>query len=432
MIKASFEDNIDKLASGKRITSAKDDAAGLQISNRLTTQLLVKQQNIRNLNDGISYGQTADAALAETTNILQRIRTLALQAANGSNTAIDRLALDEEIQVLKQALDFSANNTQIFGKYPLLKAASNLKNVPLLDQSFTNGVTQNMPSGWVTVAVIPPGTDNLRIWIDSFGANDDIQLFDLNGNHIVGSMASIPSAGAVEGNLFTPANGFNGTETYDNSQLFDGGGYNYPATNTDTRNGMTFTFSGNNNPANNNEELIINRVTEPLLLAVTGNGAFNINASWTALGTLDDPKIPPDNQMLVTAKDLAVGADGYIDFPEINATADGLGVGTSGVSSIAQAQSTITEIDSALAKVGAHRAEIGAKINAAQSVIRNIQNQEVSLTESRQRIQDSDYALELAKKVKNDILTESTTVLMNQAVTSKSTLLTSMLSNIGP
>ena len=89
-----------RLSSGYRINSASDDAAGLQISNRLSGQINGLNQGVRNANDGISLAQTAEGAMNEITNSFQRVRTLASQAANGSNTDEDRLAIQEEIRAL--------------------------------------------------------------------------------------------------------------------------------------------------------------------------------------------------------------------------------------------------------------------------------------------------------------------------------------------
>ena len=104
------------LASGLRINSAKDDAAGLQISNRLTCQIDGLKQGNRNANDGIALCQTMEGALDETTSMLQRIRTLALQAANGTNTTIDRQAIQEEVIQLSQEITRIACKTTYAGK----------------------------------------------------------------------------------------------------------------------------------------------------------------------------------------------------------------------------------------------------------------------------------------------------------------------------
>ena len=110
---------LQRLSSGLRINSAKDDAAGLAISNRLTAQINGINQAIRNSNDGISVAQVAEGALAETTNILQRMRELAVQSANSSNSGADRAALQSEVSQLSAEIDRIANNTA-FGDQKLL------------------------------------------------------------------------------------------------------------------------------------------------------------------------------------------------------------------------------------------------------------------------------------------------------------------------
>ena len=104
-----------RLSSGLRINSSKDDAAGLQISDRLTAQINGLNQGNRNANDGIALAQTIEGALDETTNMLQRIRTLAVQAANGTNTAKDRKALQEEVMSLSYEISRIAKKTTFAG-----------------------------------------------------------------------------------------------------------------------------------------------------------------------------------------------------------------------------------------------------------------------------------------------------------------------------
>ena len=101
-----------RLSSGLRINSAKDDAAGLAISNRMTSQVRGLNQAVRNANDGISLAQTAEGALAETTNLLQRMRELAVQSANGTNTTSDRSSLNAEFGQLQSEIDRIATNTK--------------------------------------------------------------------------------------------------------------------------------------------------------------------------------------------------------------------------------------------------------------------------------------------------------------------------------
>ena len=119
----SLDTTYKRLASGLRINSAKDDAAGLQISNRLTSQINGLEQGNRNAQDGISYAQTAEGAMDEMTTMYQRIRTLALQSANGTNSAKDRTALQEEVNQLCSEIDRISNDTT-FGGEKILAGSS--------------------------------------------------------------------------------------------------------------------------------------------------------------------------------------------------------------------------------------------------------------------------------------------------------------------
>ncbi|MFD0739001.1 flagellin [Lysobacter koreensis] len=121
--------SLQRLSSGMRINSAKDDAAGLAIASRFTTQIRGMDQAARNANDGISLSQTAEGAMGEIGNNLQRIRELAVQSRNATNSATDRAALDAEAQQLKSEIDRVAQNTTFNG-------------VKLLDGSFTNQAFQ--------------------------------------------------------------------------------------------------------------------------------------------------------------------------------------------------------------------------------------------------------------------------------------------------
>src|SRR3954463_10620991 len=117
--------SLQRLSSGLRINSAKDDAAGLAISSRFTAQIKGLNQAARNANDGISLSQTAEGAMGEISNNLQRIRELAVQSRNATNSATDRAALNSEAQQLKSEVDRVASQTSFNG-------------VKLLDGSFAN------------------------------------------------------------------------------------------------------------------------------------------------------------------------------------------------------------------------------------------------------------------------------------------------------
>lgn len=119
----SLDTTYQRLSSGLRINSAKDDAAGLQISNRLTNQINGLQQGNRNANDGIALCQTMEGALDETTSMLQRIRTLAIQAANGTNTTVDREAIQQEVAQLSAEITRIACKTTFAGRQCLAGVA---------------------------------------------------------------------------------------------------------------------------------------------------------------------------------------------------------------------------------------------------------------------------------------------------------------------
>src|SRR5690554_2280618 len=113
---SNLSTSLERLASGSKINSAKDDAAGLQISNRLTSQINGLNVAVKNANDGISIAQTAEGAMQESTNIMQRMRDLALQAANGSNSEKERSALQQEFSALSGELTRIAETTAFGGK----------------------------------------------------------------------------------------------------------------------------------------------------------------------------------------------------------------------------------------------------------------------------------------------------------------------------
>jgi flagellin len=120
----SLQTAMERLSSGKRINSAKDDAAGLAISNKMTSQIRGMNQAVRNANDGISYAQTAEGALGEVTNMLQRIRELAVQSASGTYASADRTNLNSEVTELKAQITNILATTEFNGTRIFNSAAS--------------------------------------------------------------------------------------------------------------------------------------------------------------------------------------------------------------------------------------------------------------------------------------------------------------------
>ncbi|HAS63068.1 MAG TPA: flagellin [Vibrio sp.] len=127
---SSQQTSMERLSSGSKINSAKDDAAGLQISNRLNVQSRGLDVAVRNANDGISIAQTAEGAMNETTNILQRMRDLSLQSSNGSNSKSERVAIQEEVTALNDELNRIAETTS-FGGNKLLNGTFTTKSMQI-------------------------------------------------------------------------------------------------------------------------------------------------------------------------------------------------------------------------------------------------------------------------------------------------------------
>lgn len=177
--------SMERLSTGSKINSAKDDAAGLQLSNRLTTQEKGLDVAMRNANDGISIAQTAEGAMDETTNILQRMRDLSLQSANGSNSKEERVSIQEEITALQDEINRIAETTSFGGK--------NLLNGTFGSSSFqigaNSGETVNIEIGNMRSdsngmsALVAKGEESLSTnWTADNGDTLEISYEDNNGD----------------------------------------------------------------------------------------------------------------------------------------------------------------------------------------------------------------------------------------------------------
>ena len=144
----------ERLSSGFRINSAKDDAAGLQISDRMTSQIMGLDQAVRNANDGISVAQTIEGALQESTSALQRIRVLAIQSQNGINSVADRNALQKEVSALKAEMTRIADTTQ-FGGVDVLKGDYSSKFLVGANSGQTISINVSRPLGFGTSGLFP-------------------------------------------------------------------------------------------------------------------------------------------------------------------------------------------------------------------------------------------------------------------------------------
>ncbi|MCC2606799.1 flagellin N-terminal helical domain-containing protein [Planctobacterium marinum] len=429
---AALDVSFQRLSSGFRIDSAADDAAGLQISNRMTSSVLGDGQVVRNLNDGISYAQIAEGGLAETTQILQRMRQLAVQAQNGIMTEADREALNKEVLQLKTEMDRIANTTQAFGRYPLLgESINNVPPIQSIGDVLANGVENTgLPSGLTPFGYIPAGSTNVNIEIDGLpGAEDDIQIFTVNGTHLVGTELGnhswtsngVANSSDFKDKVFTSENGFADHASYNDTLLNTGGvqavsGYG------------NFTYSGENDLNNNGstpdagagettniETLHIDTVGENLILMATGQGVFNITASWDALGNGQGKYSTLAGNVRITATNTADTDLEFIGINDTPATTAALGLATLDISSAENAEKSLALIDNAIETVGSYRGSYGANVNEMQSTLRNIQTQQENVSAARSRIRDTDYASETAELTQNQIVQQASTSILAQA-----------------
>ncbi|WP_305046907.1 flagellin N-terminal helical domain-containing protein [Geoalkalibacter sp.] len=240
-----------RLSSGLRINSAKDDAAGLSISDRLTTEIRSQQQVRRNIQDGLGYAQVGDTALKEIQELIHRGRELAVQAANATLSDSDRASLNEEFGQIKAQIDHIAENTEIFGKKPLSRdeGPPNIREI----FNFSGNTLTNKTSGIVPMSYVPAGALNFQLTIDAIGWDDDIQIFTRDGKHLVGSNLAdivwaqngINSPAQLEAAIFSSGKGFLSGAAYSDAHLNSGSAtFQNPPTHTTSYNGMQLTFSG--------------------------------------------------------------------------------------------------------------------------------------------------------------------------------------------
>ncbi|MCF6145490.1 flagellin [Pseudoalteromonas mariniglutinosa NCIMB 1770] len=352
--------SMERLASGMRINSAKDDAAGLQISNRLTSQINGLAVAQRNANDGISMAQTAEGAMSESTNILQRMRELALQSANGSNSADDRDSLQKEVEALQTELTRIADTTSFGGQQ-------------LLDGNF--------------------GTKSFQV---GSNANETIEM-------TLGSMKA-SDLGVVSGQSatvagFTPANIGIADET------------------------LTFDVTTAAGSKSVSFDVAAGAGTDDLIDAINENvGALGVRAQSDGSGSITFTTTN-EVTAFTAGSDIVGDAGAFNTTPGaatlggVNSAVGGTAVGSIDISGAdgTGAQAALESIDAALKQVDEQRADLGALQNRFGHTISNLANIQENVSASRSRIQDTDFASETAQMTKNQILQQAGTSILSQA-----------------
>lgn len=360
MLKTSLE----RLSTGLRINSAKDDAAGLAISERFTAQIKGLNQGVRNANDGISLAQTAEGALAEVTNNLQRIRELAVQSSNATNTATDRAALQNEVTALVAEIDRVATQTSFNGTKLLnggfagavFQIGANSGDSITID-SIANSTASNLGSE-LTFQVT--GASISTITLLSALADGEINFW-LSGAASGPTSASLGTLGAL-----TAAASYQ-----------ERAGQIVEAINNNTGTNGVFAFIDDNNAIVVQSQL-------------TGANLFVSGTAITA-----------------AISNLSIGgSDGGTTTTGVSA----LSVTTYGAS-----QTAISLVDDALNTINTTRATLGAVQSRFESAVASQQTTAENLAASRSRIQDADFAAETANLAKAQILQQSGIAMLAQA-----------------
>ncbi|MFA0287729.1 flagellin [Vibrio sp. 10N.222.45.F7] len=349
--------SMERLSSGSKINSAKDDAAGLQISNRLNVQSRGLDVAVRNANDGISIAQTAEGAMNETSNILQRMRDLSLQSTNGSNTKSDRVAIQEEVTALNDELNRIAETTS-FGGNKLLNGTHGTKSfqigadngeavmLQLKDMRSDNDqmggnsyqFTEAKGKDWGVTAGANDLTMSLK---DSFGDQREINISAKAGDDIEELATYI-----------------NGQQDLVKASIDE--------------EGKLQIFAGNNKVDGE----------------IAFSGALSDELGMQAGAKPEDPKTLEGKQVTVDTID---------------------------VTSVGGAQESVAVIDAALKYVDSHRSELGAFQNRFDHAINNLDNINENVNASKSRIKDTDFAKETTQMTKSQILSQASSSILAQA-----------------
>ena len=345
--------SLQRLSSGLRINSAKDDAAGLAISERMSSQIRGLNQAARNANDGISMAQTAEGALGEIGNNLQRIRELAVQSRNASNSASDRQALNNEVQQLKSEIDRVSSSTSFNG-------------IKLIDGSFTNQSFQVGANVGETITIS--------------------NLVDAQSSSLGTSTSSTANVTGVAATAFTAITA---------GDL--------------TVNGVSVgavAAGGNAATQGANIAAAINTVSS----------TTNVTATADAAGKVTLTNGSGSNTVVAFAGASATTATTGLTAGTTTASSSTVaGFSTVDISTTWGADTAIAAMDSALSALNAGRADLGAYQNRFSSAISNVQTTSENLSASRSRIVDTDFAAETASLSRNQVLQQAGTAMLTQA-----------------
>ena len=434
---------MQRLSSGLRINSAKDDAAGLAVAVRMNSQIKGLSQAVRNANDAVSLVQTGEGAIDEMTNALQRIRELAVQSANASNTALDRSATDKEVQQLIQEVDRIAAQTQF-------------NNQTLLDGTLGSKAFQIGANAGQTISVsMAQGLKSTQIGQIATQTGAPVSITNIvdNSTYINGQEVTLSVAGAAAGQLADSA--------YTKAMAINSSGISgvtataNATTNTNANaNGVTLDDAADHyklkiNGVNVYEHTGVVTVTQSALV-----DTINVYASQTGVtaevtgGSIKLTAADGRNIDIVSTEVASGGGANAYAYAAgtINARgtltlssstnidigdADnrlGFGAGTSTitvdttknlsgvkVTDVDKSNDAINRVDSALNVISNMRADLGAILNRFTSTMSNLSNVLENITAAHSRIMDADFAAETANITKAQILQQAGISVLAQA-----------------
>jgi flagellin len=434
--------SLERLSSGLRINSAKDDAAGLAISERFTTQIRGLNQAVRNANDGISFAQTAEGALSTVGEALQRIRELAVQSANDTNSASDRQAINNEVQQLIAEVSRVARSTEFNGGKILDGSLSDLVFQVGANQGQTITVDGVDARASQLGARVSEGTSFTQTAINDLITADNLVV---NGRAV--DLSGLSKTGASASDLVAVLNaesGRTGIQASTGSSVNSGnldataiaaGDYSFSI------NDVVVTFTSTANAAQNGDALrqAINAVSTQSGVTAGGTGAILTLSNDTGeaisvgqVGTQDVSALFSGQDMVPTGQDFYAGIVLASEVQGDNFTVTGTFDGTDGNPALGLGQENRTAasvsvltrqdatdalltVDFALQQVNGLRAELGAVQIRFESTISNLSVSTENLSAARSRIRDADFAAETAELTRSQILQQAGISVLAQA-----------------
>ena len=366
----------EKLSSGLRINRAGDDAAGLAISEKMRGQIRGLNQASRNAQDSISLIQTAEGALNETHSILQRMRELAVQSANDTNTDADRNEIQKEINQLVDEIDRIANTTEFNTKKLLDGSRTGFREAT--DASF-----EVQSNTWTTVKVEAASLDDFKTGV----ARDEVI-----------TITRVSGTGTVSTDSFKIQSSLSGTGT---------GTDNSASLSVDNQGKGTITLQGTNGATVeiNLEDLDKMKDGESITISIRAYDKGNAGAAAVSGSLFMQIGANTGQNMLIGINDMR---------------AEALGVRSSGgsainVTSSLGASQAITTINNAIEKVSAQRSNLGAFQNRLEHTIANLDNSAENLQAAESRVRDVDMAKEMMEFTRANILSQASQSMLAQA-----------------